>query len=93
MSGALSLPILVVLAWVMAGALHWHLRHGAAIAPLLPWTMAGMALVAIAMALLLVAVPASPIGQLVRLVLLVEGIGGFWLLARRAPNGSGDGRS
>ena len=91
MRGALSLPILVVLAWVMAGALHWHLRHGAAIAPLLPWTMAGMALVAIAMALLLVSVPASPIGQLVRLVLLVEGIGGFWLLARRKSNGSGDG--
>ena len=92
MGGLLSPPLLVALAWVMAGAMHWHIRHGATIAPLLPWTMAAMALVAIAMALLLVTVPAPLAAQLVRTVLLVEGVAGFWLLARHAQDGSGDER-
>jgi hypothetical protein len=52
-----------------------------------PWTMAGMALVALAMALLLLSLPAPPAEQIVRGVLLLEGVYGFWTLARRAPEG------
>ena len=92
MQGLLSVPGLIFLGWAMAGVLWWHLRRGAAITRMLPWTMAGMALVVIAMGLLLAAVPAPPGGQLVRAVLLVEGISGFWLLARHAPAGRGNGR-
>ncbi len=92
MGGLLSDPVLIVLGWGMAGLLWWHLRRGAAITAMVPWTMAGMALVAIAMGLLLAAVPAPPGGQLLRAVLLLEGAFGFWLLARHAPAGPGHGR-
>ncbi len=88
----LSVPVLILLGWSMAGLLWWHLRRGAAITAMVPWTMAGMALVAIAMGLLLCAVPAPPAGQLVRIVLLLEGVLGFWLLARHTPAGPGHGR-
>lgn len=92
MRGLLSVPALILLGWGMAGVLWWHLRCGAAITLMVQWTMAGMALVAIAMGLLLANVPAPPGGQLVRAVLLVEGVLGFWLLARHAPAGRGHGR-
>jgi hypothetical protein len=90
--GLLSVPVLIVLGWSMAGLLWWHIRHGAAIKAMVPWTMTGMALVAIAMALLLAAVPAPASAQLVRAALLVEGVVGFWLLARHAPAERSHGR-
>ena len=92
MRGLLSVPALIVLGWGMAGLLWWHVRRGAAITAMVPWTMAGMALVAIAMGLLLAAVPAPPGGQLLRAFLLLEGVFGFWLLARHTPTDPGHGR-
>ncbi len=92
MEGLLSVPALIALGWVMAGLVWWHLRRGAGIRAMVPWTMAGMALVAIAMGLLLVAVPAPTAGQLVRALLLAEGVLGFWLLARHTSAGPGHGR-
>jgi hypothetical protein len=88
----ISLPALVVLGWGMAGLLWWDKRRGVIIDALLPWTMTGMALVAVAMGLLLVSLPAPPAEQVVRAVLLVEGVYGFWVLARRGTARSGHGR-
>ena len=81
--GSLSLPVLVILAWGIPGLLWWdHRRH--VIAPQqVPWTMAGMALVALAMALALLSVPAPAVTQGVRVVVLLEGVYGFAALARR----------
>lgn len=79
----LSLPVLLVLAWGIAGLLWWDRRH--AMPPdAIPWTMTALALVAIAMAILLVSQPASPAEKLVRSALLVEGTYGFWALSRRS---------
>jgi len=88
----LSLPALLVLGWVMAGLLWWDRRRRVILDFLLPWAMTGMILVALAMGILLVAVPAPAGEQVVRAVLLVEGVYGFWALARRAARRSGRGR-
>lgn len=92
MRGVLSLPALLALAWAIAGLL-WldHRRHVIA-AVQVPWTMAAMALVTVAMALMLVCVPAPLPEQGVRAFLMVEGGYGFWVLARRSQDGSRDGR-
>jgi hypothetical protein len=75
----------------MAGLLWWDSRKGVIIDALVPWTMAGMGLVAVAMGLLLATLPAPPAEQVVRGVLLLEGLYGFWVLARRSATRSGHG--
>jgi hypothetical protein len=88
----LSVPALLLLGWGMAALLWWDRRRRIIVDVMLPWAMAGMALVALAMGLLLASLPA-PLGeQVLRGVLLVEGVYGFWALAHRAPRRSGDGR-
>jgi uncharacterized membrane protein YfcA len=88
----ISLPALVMLGWGMAGLLWWDKRRQVIVDALLPWAMAGMALVAVAMGLLLVSLPAQLGEQIVRAVLLIEGVYGFWALARRDTSRSGHGR-
>jgi len=88
----ISLPALILLGWAMAGLLWWDRRTGVIVDALVPWTMTGMALVAVAMGLLLASLPAPPTEQFVRGVLLLEGVYGFWVLARRGPKRSGHGR-
>jgi hypothetical protein len=75
----------------MAGLLWWDSRRRVIIGPLVPWTMAGMALVPVAMGLLLATLPAPPAEQVVRGVLLLEGLYGFWVLARRRATRAGHG--
>lgn len=75
----------------MAGLLWWDSRRRVIINALVPWTMAGMALVAVAMGLLLATLPAPPAEQVVRGVLLLEGLYGFRVLARRSATRSGHG--
>ena len=58
MGWPISLPALILLGWAMAGLLWWDRRKRVIIDPLVPWTMAGMALVVVAMGLLLVGVAA-----------------------------------
>ena len=88
----LSLPALLVLGWGMAGLLWWDRRRRVILDVLLPWAMTGMLLVAVAMGLLLVSLPAPIEEQLVRGVLLCEGVYGFWVLARRTATRSGRGQ-
>jgi hypothetical protein len=76
----------------MAGLLWWDSRSRVIFGALVPWTMAGMAMVALAMVLLLASLPAPLDEQLVRAVLLIEGVYGFLALARRNARRSGDGR-
>lgn len=92
MGWPLSLPFLLLLAWGMAGLLWWDSLRHVIFGALVPWTMAGMAMVAVAMVLLLASLAASPGEQLVRVVLLIEGVYGFWVLARRKARRSEDGR-
>jgi uncharacterized membrane protein YfcA len=75
----------------MAGLLWWDHRKKVIFDQLLPLTMVGMALVAVAMGLLLATLPAPPGEQLVRVVLLLEGVYGFWVLGRRSAKRSGHG--
>ncbi|MFH1176450.1 MAG: hypothetical protein V1750_03505 [Acidobacteriota bacterium] len=79
----LSLPALLVLTWGIAGLLWWDRRRQVIRPEQAAWTMAAMALVAIAMALALVSLPAPPVEQLLRGVLMIEAIYGFRVLARR----------
>jgi hypothetical protein len=76
----------------MAGLLWWDRRRHVILDFLLPWAMTGMILVALAMGILLVAVPAPAGEQVVRAVLLLEGVYGVWVLARRAARRSDRGR-
>ncbi len=80
---SLSLPVLVILAWGIPGLLWWDQRHHVIAPPQLPWTMAGMALVVLAMAIALVSVPAPALIQGLRGVVLLEGVYGFVVLTRR----------
>ena len=80
---SLSLPVLVILAWAILGLLWWDHHRRVISAQQLPWTMAGMALVVLAMVIALVSVPASTLMQAVRIVILVEGVYGFIVLARK----------
>ncbi len=90
MGWPLSLPFLLLLAWGIAGLLWWDSRRRVILGTLVPWTKAGMVMVAVAMALLLASLPAPPGDQIVRAVLLVEAIYGFWALTRRNAKGSKD---
>jgi hypothetical protein len=76
----------------MAGLLWWDRRRRVIFDAMRPWAMVGMALVAVAMVLLLVSLPAPPAEQIVRGALLLEGVYGFWALAGRAARKSDDGR-
>jgi len=90
--GVLSLPVLLLLGWGIAGLLWWDRRKGVIQPGQVAWTMAAMALVALAMALAIASLPAPPVEQLVRAGLLVEGVYGFVTLARRKPRMDGHGR-
>lgn len=83
MTWSLSLPVLLLLAWGIAGLLWWDGRRHVIGGAQLPWTMAAMALVAAAMALALLSVPAPWPEQAVRAFLLLEACVGFAVLARR----------
>ena len=87
----LSLPVLLVLAWGIAGLL-WLDRRLPIPPDGVPWTMAAMALVAIAMGLLLATQSVPLLEELVRAALLVEGVYGFFTLSRRAPRRPDDER-
>lgn len=84
MYGVLSRPVLLLIAWGIAGLLWWDRRRRVIGPAQLPFTLTAMALVAVAMVLMLAAVPAPPLDQLVRVALLVECVYGFVVLARRA---------
>ncbi len=79
----LSPQVLVVLAGLMAVLLIWEGSRAALPADVLLWAMIGMALVAVAMGLLLVAVPGSRFEQVLRGCLLLEGCAGVFLINRR----------
>jgi len=79
----LSLPVLLCLAWGIAGLLWWNARRRIVTPAQLPWTMAAMALVAVAMAVALASVAAPWQEQALRAFLLLEACYGFVALARR----------
>lgn len=79
----MSFPVLLALAWGIAGLLWWDHRKKI-IRPIhMPWMMLAMGLVVVAMGLALAKVPAPWQDQLIRTVLLVEGIVGFRILLQR----------
>lgn len=84
MSWVLSVPALLALAWGIAALLWWDARRRVISAAQAPWTMAAMALMALAMALALVGVPAPWPEQALRSFVLVEACAGFAVLARRS---------
>lgn len=83
MSGALSLPVLLALAWGIAGLLWWDRRRNVVRAFQLPWMILAMALVGVAMVLALVAVPGTRDEQLVRVALLLEAVYGLGVMTRK----------
>ena len=87
----LSLPALLVLAWGIAGLL-WLDRRLPIPRDGVPWTMAAMALVTIAMGILLATQAVPLIEEVVRAALLVEGVYGFFTLSRRMPRRPDDER-
>ncbi len=83
MRGVLSVPVLVILAWGIGLILVWEHRHRALNATQLPWLIAAMVLIAVAMVVALVGVPGQRDEQLLRAVLALEGCAGAWVLGRR----------
>ena len=92
MEGVLSRPVLVVLAWAIAGLLWWDRRRRVIGPAQMPFTLTALALIVVAMALTLAAVPATPLDRLVCAVLLLECLYGFVTLARRDRRGADRGR-
>lgn len=78
----LSVPVLVALGWAIAGLVWWDRRHQVITPAQRPWTMAGMALVGLAMLLAIAAVPAAPLDLVVRIAVLLVACWGLWRLAR-----------
>lgn len=83
MRGVLSVPVLLTLAWGIGLILVWEHRHRAMTAAQLPWLLAAMVLIVLAMVVALVGVPGQGWEQFVRVVLAVEGSCGTLLLGRR----------
>lgn len=86
----LSVPVLVVLGWWIAGLLWWDSRRRVISPAQRPWTAAGFGLLALAMVIAIAAVPARPLEQMVRVAILIEsGYGIVYLVrsrgARRGP--------
>lgn len=92
MEGVLSRPVLVLLAWAIAGLLWWDRRRRVIGPAQMPFTLTALALIVVAMALTLAAVPATPLDRLVCAVLLLECLYGFVTLARRDRRGADRGR-
>ena len=92
MEGVLSRPVLVVLAWAIAGLLWWDRRRRVIGPTQMPFTLTALALIVVAMTLTLAAVPATPLDRLVCAVLLLECLYGFVTLARRDRRGADRGR-
>jgi hypothetical protein len=86
----LSPQFLVILAALMAMLLIWENSRAAIPADVLLWAMIGMGLVAVAMGLLLVAVPGHETEQVLRGIVLVEACLGVFLLNRRLRRRSDD---
>jgi len=78
----LSVPVLVALGWAIAGLVWWDRRRHVITPAQRPWTMAGMALVSLAMLLAITAVPAAPLDLVVRTGVLVVSSWALWTLAR-----------
>jgi|YNPBryunderm2012_1023409.scaffolds.fasta_scaffold19535_2 hypothetical protein len=92
MRGVLSVPVLLTLAWAVGLILLWESRQRALNAAQLPWLIAAMLLIAVAMVVALVGVPGERHEQLVRAGLAIEGGGGAWMLARRLREEANRGR-
>lgn len=88
----LTPPVLLAGAAAIAVILAWSRRGGALPADAVPWVTIGMALVAVAMALLMLGTDAPGWEQALRAGLLVEACLGVWLLGRCKPGGEHDGR-
>lgn len=81
----LSLPVLLILVWGIAGLLWWDRRGGVITRPMQPWVMAALALITLAMALTIASLPAPLFEQGVRVFLGLEAAFGVNVLARRTP--------
>jgi uncharacterized ion transporter superfamily protein YfcC len=88
----LSPAVLLILALAMAAFLIWGPQSRRFPPDTVPWITMAMAFVALAMGILLVAVPGSDAEQAMRVFLLLEGCLGVWLLRRRKPEDHSDGR-
>lgn len=88
----LTPPVLLAGAAAIAVILVWSRRGGALPADAVPWVTIGMALVAVAMAILLVGTDAPAWEQGLRAGLLLEACLGVWLLGRRRRGGARDAR-
>jgi hypothetical protein len=75
-------PVLLVLAAAIALLVWWGHRQAAPTFDSLRWMLTGLVLVMLAMALLLLAVPARPLEQGLRAAVLVESALSFWSLWR-----------
>jgi hypothetical protein len=78
------LPVLLVLAVAIALLVWWGRRQSTLSFDSLRWVLTGLVLVVLAMVLLLATVPAPPLEDALRAVVLVEAALSFWLLWRRA---------
>lgn len=83
MRGVLSVPVLVILAWGIGLILAWEHRHRVLNSAQLPWLIAAMVLIVVAMVVALLGVPGQRHEQLLRGVLAVEGCLGAVVLGRR----------
>ena len=92
MEGVLSRPVLVLLAWAIAGLLWWDRRRRVIGPAQMPFALTALALIVVAMALTLAAVPATPLDRLVCTVLLLECLYGFVTLTRRDRRRTGNER-
>ncbi|MGE5236499.1 MAG: hypothetical protein ACM3O7_09135 [Acidobacteriota bacterium] len=88
----LSPIVLLFLALAMAAFLIWGPRSPLIPPDTIPWATLAMAFVALAMGILLVAVPGSDAEQALRVFLLLEGCLGVWLLRPRKSGGRSNGR-
>lgn len=87
------LPMLLVVAAGIAALLLWDgPRSRSVTRDYVPWAMTALVLVALAMVILLVAVPAPLPEQGLRALILAEGGFGIWLMDRRGRRGPDRGR-
>jgi len=87
---ALRPTMLLVVAFAIALLVWWGRRQAAPSFDSLRWLLTGLVLVALAMALLLVTVPAAPLEQALRVAVLAEAalsFGLLWRLGRESARG------
>jgi len=83
-------PVLLVLAVAIALLVWWGSRQAAPSFDSLRWVLTGLVLVGLAMGLLLLTVPARPLEQALRAVVLVEAALSFWMLWQRGRESARD---